>query len=161
MGAKRTLQPKWDGQPEQCVENEWRVDWKQSEISKAVQLLEVSENEISAYFFTSQVRCFEPQPPCTDGRKEMREGVRQDVTLSDKKLTEQEFSKKYWKDGRFPYQYMQFRLETEGGHISSMMLMVTNVSTSTRTELSNTTPPARTWGILDGALSMPWTLAGI
>lgn len=34
--------------------------WKQSEISKAIKLLHISEEEISVYFFTCEVQSVEP-----------------------------------------------------------------------------------------------------
>lgn len=36
-----------------------KVEWKQSEISKAIELLNLQENDICTYFFTSKVQNIE------------------------------------------------------------------------------------------------------
>lgn len=37
--------------------------------------------------------------------------MRKDTSFSERKLTEEEFSKKYWMDGKFPYQYHTASIE--------------------------------------------------
>lgn len=37
--------------------------------------------------------------------------MRADTTFSDRKLTREEFSKKYWMDGKVPYQYHTAEIE--------------------------------------------------
>ncbi|MCI8750912.1 MAG: DUF739 family protein [Lachnospiraceae bacterium] len=48
--SERTLSKKING----------KIPWTQTDICTAINLLELSENDIQVYFFTTIVQCFEP-----------------------------------------------------------------------------------------------------